>query len=294
MPNRIEAIRKNPKSATKYRNNAARPVKSFKQKPPNLFRRIFRFVFNPITISLFVFFLLGVFLTLSYFWFEYSDRVDLLLRGEVFTRTAGIYSAPKNLRSGENISLEDLVYYLKSAGYIEKNQQADSSRSRYQITENALEIEPGNTALIDGKKTFHALAVKFKNDKKSGVSIASITDRDTKEEVKKTQLEPKMLSSIAAEGDGKRKTVAFNDLPKHLIKAITVTEDRAFFEHYGVNFRGIARALWRRYEGDENSPIARQGGSSITQQLVKNLLLSNDPTYERKMKDIYASFALRS
>jgi penicillin-binding protein 1B len=294
MPNRIETIRKNPKPAQKHRANAARPVKSFKQKPPGLFRRIFRLFFNPVTISLSVFLLVGAFLTLSYFWFEYSDRVDLLFRGEVFTRTAGIYSAPKNLRNGENISLEDLVVYLKSAGYIEKNQQADSSRSRYLITENALEIEPGRTALIDGKKNFHSLAVKFKKDNKSVVTVASITDKDTKEEVKKAQLEPKILSSIAAEGDGERKTVSFNDLPKHLIKAITVTEDRAFFEHYGVNFRGIARALWRRYEGDDNSPIARQGGSSITQQLVKNLLLSNDPTYERKMKEAYMSFILET
>ena len=52
-----------------------------------------------------------------------------------------------------------------------------------------------------------------------------------------------MLSSIAAEGDGRRKVVTFSDIPPQLIKAITVTEDRAFFEHYGVNFRGIARAL---------------------------------------------------
>jgi penicillin-binding protein 1B len=291
MPNRIEAIRKNPKPAIKYRPNAARPIKAFKQKPPNFFRRILRLIFNPITVSLALFLLVGTILTLGYFWFEYSDRVDLLLRGEVFTRTAGIYSAPKNLRSGENISLEDLVGYLNSAGYIEKNLQADSSRSRYQVGDNLVEIEPGKTALIDGKKNFHWLAVKFKKD---GKSIASITDKDTKEEVKKAQLEPKILSSIAAEGDGKRKTVAFNDLPKHLVKAITVTEDRAFFEHYGVNFRGIARAAWRRYESDENSPIARQGGSSITQQLVKNLLLSNDPTYERKMKEAYMSLILET
>jgi penicillin-binding protein 1B len=292
MPNRIEAIPAKPKSAIKYRANAARPVKSFKQKPPNLFRRILRLIFNPITISLALLLLVSVFFTLTYFWFEFSDRVDLLLRGEVFTRTAGIYSAPKNLRSGENISQEDLVDYLKSAGYIEKNQQADSSRSRYQVADNSIDIEPGKTALIDGKKTFHSLTVKFKKD---GKSVASIADRDAKEDVKKVQLEPKILSSIAAEGDGgKRKTVAFNDLPKHLIKAITVTEDRAFFEHYGVNFRGIARAAWRRYEGDENSPIARQGGSSITQQLVKNLLLSNEPTIERKIKEAYMSVILET
>jgi penicillin-binding protein 1B len=291
MPNRIEAISAKPKSAINYRANAARRVKSFKQKPPNLFRRILRLFFNPITISLSLLLILGFFFTLTYFWFEFSDRVDLLLRGEVFTRTAGIYSSPKNLRNGENISLEDLVDYLKSAGYIEKNLRADLSRSRYQVGDNSIEIEPGKTALIDGKKTFHSLTVKFKKD---GKSVASITDKDTNEDVKKIQIEPKILSSIVAEGNGKRKTVSFNDLPKNLIKAITVTEDRAFFDHYGVNFRGIARAAWRRYEGDENSPIARQGGSSITQQLVKNLLLSNDPTIERKMKEAYMSVILET
>ena len=76
----------------------------------------------------------------------------------------------------------------------------------------------------------------------------------------------------------KRRVVGFNDLPANLVKAITVTEDRSFFEHYGVNIRGIIRALVRRYDGDPNSPMARQGGSSITQQLVKNLLLSPETT----------------
>ena len=105
-----------------------------------------------------------------------------------------------------------------------------------------------------------------------------------KEEVKQVKLEPKILSSIAAEGDGRRKAVNFPDLPPHLVKAITVTEDRAFFEHYGVNFRGIARAAWRRYEGDDDSPLANQGGSSITQQLVKNLFLTREQTFREKPK----------
>ncbi|HKP68239.1 MAG TPA: transglycosylase domain-containing protein, partial [Pyrinomonadaceae bacterium] len=69
----------------------------------------------------------------------------------------------------------------------------------------------------------------------------------------------------------------------------------AFFEHYGVNLRGIARALWRRYEKeDDDSPLANQGGSSITQQLVKNLLLTKDPTLERKAKEAFMSVILET
>jgi penicillin-binding protein 1B len=249
-------------------------------------------VFNGWTLSAAVFAALGIFLTLTYFWFEFSDRIDQkLLGGEVYTASAGIYSAPKTLKDGESISMAQLVDYLKSAGYIEKNSQADASRSRYSIEGDVLRIEPGMTGIIDGKKVFPSLSVKFNKDHKT---VEAIGDRDENTQPAEAKLEPKILSSIAAEGDGRRKTVTFNDLPPHLIKAITVTEDRAFFEHYGVNFRGIARALWRRYEGDDNSPIANQGGSSITQQLVKNLLLTREQTLERKVKEAYMSLILET
>ncbi len=290
MPNQIRVESKKSKAPPLNRRNRM-SVKAYKAPPKSRSRRILRVIFNPITFLLALLLILTVFLTLAYFWFDYSDRIDLLLKGEVYTNTAGIYSAPKTLKTGEAITLEDFTAYLKSAGYVEKNQQADASRSRYKIEENRMEIEPGNTALIDGKKIFPALRVEFKKD---GKSIASITDKDSKEEIKKAQIEPKILSSIAAEGDGRRKTVTFNDLPRHLIKAITVTEDRAFFEHYGVNFRGIARAAWRRYEKENNSPIANQGGSSITQQLVKNLLLTREQTLERKVKEAYMSVILET
>ncbi|MDQ6786423.1 MAG: PBP1A family penicillin-binding protein [Acidobacteriota bacterium] len=290
MPNSIQTVSKKSKTPPRNWRKPAR-INSFQQPPPTLFRRILRLIFNPVTLFLSLFALLAVGLTLAYFWLEYSDKVDLLLRGEVFTRTAGIYSAPKTLEKEENISPQDLVEYLKFAGYVEKNQQADAARSRYEIKENAVEIEPGVTALIDDKRVFQPLLVKFKKD---GKSVASITDEDAGKDVNRAQLEPRMLSSIAAEGDGRRKAVAFNDLPQNLIKAITVTEDRAFFEHYGVNFRGIARAAWRRYEGDENSPLANQGGSSITQQLVKNLFLSREQTLSRKIKEAYMSVILET
>lgn len=270
----------------------SRRVHSFKAPPQSRFRRVIRWIFNGWTISAALLLVLAAFLTLTYYWFEFSDRVDRrLLSGEVFTPSAGIYSAPKTLKTGEAITLAGLIDYLKSAGYIEKNNRADVSRSRYSVENGELAVEPGITGIIDGRKVFPAISVKFSKD---GKSVARIADTDAGNDVGEVKLEPKMLSTIAAEGDGRRKTVTFNDLPPHLIKAITVTEDRSFFEHYGVNVRGIARALWRRYEGEDNSPIANQGGSSITQQLVKNLLLTNEPTLERKVTEAYMSVILET
>ncbi len=276
-----------PKGWVKHRR-----VSSYKAPPVSRKRRILGWVFNGWTISLAVLFFLATFLTFGYYWFEFSDRIDRkLLSGEVFTPSAGIYSAPKTLRVGEEINRSDLIEYLKSAGYVDKSAKADLSRSRFTVDEKGVGIEPGITGVIDGEKVYQALAVAFSKD---GKSVAKIVNTTTSAELPKATLEPKQLSTIAAEGDGRRKTVNFDDLPAHLVKAITVTEDRAFFEHYGVNFRGIARALWRRYEGEDNSPLANQGGSSITQQLVKNLLLNNDPTYERKLTEAYMSVILET
>ncbi len=247
---------------------------------------------NPLTFALASLLLLGVFLTGAYFWFEFSDKINLLLSGEVFTRTAGIYSGPKVLQKGEKISREGIVNYLKSAGYIAKDRKADPARSRYSFEGDGIEIEPGNAALVDGKRNFRHISVEFAG---KGNSVASITDKDSGKELRKTALEPALLNSIASEGDGRRKVVTFVDLPPHLVTAITATEDRAFFEHYGVNFRGVARALWRRYDREETgSRLDNQGGSSITQQLVKNLLLSPERSLERKAKEAYMSVILET
>ncbi|HQU93705.1 MAG TPA: PBP1A family penicillin-binding protein, partial [Pyrinomonadaceae bacterium] len=267
-------------------------VSAYQAKPKSRFRRLLCGVFNIWTGTFALILLLAGFLGVTYFWFEYSDRIDRKLLGsEIFTPTAGIYSAPKTLKAGDAATIQDLIEYLKSAGYIEKNAKADQARSRYSILDGRLLIEPGATAVINGTKVFPVLSVKFAKD---GKSVEAIQNVGSGRVEPSSKLEPKMLSTIAAEGDGRRKVVNFADLPPHLIKAITVTEDRAFFEHYGVNFRGIARAAWRRYEGDDDSPIANQGGSSITQQLVKNLLLTNEPTLERKAKEAFMSIILET
>ena len=269
-----------------------RRVTAYQAPPRSRFRRLLGKIVNPWTISVAMLIVLFIGITLAYFWVDYSDRIDRkLLSGEVFTPTAGIYSAAKHLRAGDAATLPELIEYLKSAGYIEKNSKADQSRSRYSIENGRLLIEPGVTGVINGEKAYAPLQVKFSKDGKSVDAIQNLTTGKVEE---KAKLEPKMLSTIAAEGDGRRRTVTFADLPPHLVKAITVTEDRSFFEHYGVNVRGIVRALWRRYDAENDGPLENQGGSSITQQLVKNLLLSNDPTLERKAREAFMSVILET
>ena len=131
----------------KHRPQDTKPI------PRSKFRRVLRKIFNAWTLSIAGILIVSAFLTATYFWFDFSGTIDRkLLSGEVFTPNAGIYSAPKTLRKGEKISRDELIAYLKSAGYIERSDKADQSRSRYSIDGDNFGIEPGASAMIDGKK----------------------------------------------------------------------------------------------------------------------------------------------
>ena len=262
---------------------------------PRFFKRLLKFLLRPyIAIPIVVISALCV-SVLVYYWIIFSARIDNLLKGEVFTRSAGIYAAPKLIRSGQNISEDDLTAYLKRTGYVERGQQAESARGRYSANGLTLEVEPGTDATVDNARAFESLRIQFA---RGGRSIAAISNNANGAHEDRAELEPELISSVTGRERAKRRVVGFNDLPQTLVKAITVTEDRSFFEHHGINFRGIIRALLRRYDTDPNSPLANQGGSSITQQLVKNLLLTPERTgiagWKRKIAEAYMSVILET
>ncbi|MGB6799893.1 MAG: transglycosylase domain-containing protein [Xanthobacteraceae bacterium] len=84
--------------------------------------------------------------------------------------------------------------------------------------------------------------------------------------------------------------VPLSDVPDHVQKAFIAAEDRRFYEHHGVDERGIIRA----FIGNMGSKGRPQGGSTITQQVVKNLLVGEDVTYERKIREMIVASRLEN
>ncbi len=84
--------------------------------------------------------------------------------------------------------------------------------------------------------------------------------------------------------------VPLEEIPESVIKATLATEDRRFFEHYGIDVLGTARALAENLRAND----VVQGGSSLTQQLAKNLFLSSERSFQRKIKELFLSFLLES
>ena len=84
--------------------------------------------------------------------------------------------------------------------------------------------------------------------------------------------------------------VPLDEIPDHLVKATLATEDRRFFEHYGIDVLGTGRALVTNLNAGETV----QGGSTLTQQLAKNLFLSSERSLTRKIKELFLSFWLEA
>jgi penicillin-binding protein 1A len=95
-------------------------------------------------------------------------------------------------------------------------------------------------------------------------------------------------AEIGQRGIIQRDSVPVDEIPDHLIKAVLATEDSRFFEHIGIDFIGLARAMSENVRA--NSVV--QGGSTITQQVAKNLFLTNERSMERKIKEAFLALWL--
>jgi penicillin-binding protein 1A len=112
--------------------------------------------------------------------------------------------------------------------------------------------------------------------------------------LKKSELAVQFLdrygNEVGARGIKHNDSIPIEDFPDHLIKATLATEDRRFYEHFGIDVPGTIRALFI----NARAGGVVQGGSSITQQLAKNLFLSNERTIERKVKEAFLAIWLET
>ncbi len=97
-------------------------------------------------------------------------------------------------------------------------------------------------------------------------------------------------NEIGSRGIKHSSAVALADFPDHLIKAVLATEDRRFYDHFGIDISGTFRAIVT----NARAGGVVQGGSSLTQQLAKNLFLSNQRTLERKVKEAFLALWLET
>lgn len=97
----------------------------------------------------------------------------------------------------------------------------------------------------------------------------------------------KKLREVTGEKEVYYKT--YDEIPAYFVEAMVSVEDRRFYEHHGVDYEGIARAAYILFKNDGN---ITQGASTITQQLARGVFLTNEVSYERKIKEIFIAWEL--
>jgi penicillin-binding protein 1B len=218
---------------------------------------------------------IGVFFINSYR--SYAKIVDgRLARGYLVSHT-GIYAAPRTLRPGQKLSREELAKALGRAGYLEGQNASEVWNGGFTYRADSIEIYPNNT---DGFPS--VVRVSFTGDGR----ISQLTGDDLS--LDSFALAPESLTNDTLTKGGARRQLNFKDIPPPLVQAITAIEDRRFFDHPGLDVLGIARALLRN-AGEER---VGQGGSTITQQLVKNTYLTPERTLRRKYAEAMLAFTL--
>lgn len=207
----------------------------------------------------------------------YAKLVDDRLAHGYLTTRAGIYAAPRTLRVGQKLTRDGLAGSLRRAGYVESDSVSEVWNGSFTVADNSIEIRPSGVNNLPP-------VVRVEFDPMG--RIASLMGDDVRFE--SITLAPESLTNDNETKGAARRQLTFQDIPPVLVHAIVSIEDRRFFEHHGLDIFGVARALIRN-AGDER---IGQGGSSITQQLVKNTYLTPERTFRRKYAEAMLAFSL--
>jgi penicillin-binding protein 1B len=213
----------------------------------------------------------------------YLDRqVTHQFEGRRWTLPAQVYAAPLELYAGLPFSGDDVEQELMRLQYreVEKLERPGT----YRRQGSRLDVALRAAQFADETRPSQVLAI--------GTDATSITAlRDSKgEDVPIVRLEPQLIGSIFPTHGEDRIVVTPDQVPPLLPAALKAVEDRKFDTHHGVDPTAIARAMWANLRA---GGIA-QGGSTLTQQLVRSYFLTTDQTFSRKFREAIMSLALEA
>jgi 1A family penicillin-binding protein len=192
-----------------------------------------------------------------------------------------IYAAGQVLAPGVSVEAADLPGALRRLGYREI-QSPPAAPGQFRRGAGAWEIHLHPRR--DPRSTRPALLIRLAVD---GSRIRQVST-GAGEPLEEIELEPETLTGLGGAANQLRHPVPLATVPQHLVQALLAAEDHRFFEHHGVDVRAVARALWVNLR---RGALA-QGGSTLTQQLVKNLVLTPKRTWGRKMREAVLALAL--
>ncbi len=213
-------------------------------------------------------------------WAYHMRKIDRLIeakfdRPRKWDLPSRVYSDAEYLYPGLNIETRKIIAKLDRLGYRNTGDKI-AGPGDYSINSNRLELYLHDFTYPN--EEFRGFPIKFELD--SGL-IRNMTRMDEEKPIELVRLEPEEVASIYTDKMESRTLVTLKEVPEHLVQAIILIEDERFFEHGGVDPLGILRAMLVNIK----SMRIVQGGSTLTQQLVKNFFLYPKRSFIRKLNE---------
>nr|WP_242513205.1 penicillin-binding protein 1B [Halochromatium salexigens] len=220
-------------------------------------------------------------LALALYGVQLDEVVREKFEGQRWALPARVYARPLELYVGRPITREALIGELERLKY---RRSAEVERAgSFDVDDDRILVRTRAFRFWDGAEPEQRIAIRIADG-----LVTDMRSGDNGRDLALVRLDPALIASIYPTHNEDRVLLSRQQLPPMLIKTLLAVEDRRFYQHHGIDPKGILRAAY------ENLLAGRtvQGASTLTQQLVKNFYLTQERTLERKAKEAYMAVLL--
>ncbi len=218
----------------------------------------------------------------------YTVYLDSKIRGKFegqkWALPAHVYTRPMELYLGQPFDRKQVQEELDELGYLER--PGLTRVGSFRFNQDGLSVYQREFRFYDGLRPQQKIHITASQGRIEGIVVER--DGEPLYDTEIVRLEPRLFGSVSPLSHEDRALIRLQDVPQALIDGLIANEDRQFYSHFGVNPLGIVRAVISNVKAGR----VVQGGSTLTQQLVKNYYLTSEQTFERKIKEAIMSVLL--